>query len=82
MSSIFRAIGTKVKEKLDAKLDKTGGTLTGSLNLSSTLKLASYASTSLPPAGTEGRMIYISNLDCLAIDDGSSWRKINLGSTF
>lgn len=79
--TILQSIGSKIKQKLDAKLDKSGGTLTGSLNLSSTLKLASYASTSLPSAGTEGRVIYISNLDCLAIDDGSNWRKIDLGST-
>lgn len=79
--TILQSIGSKIKEKLDTKLDKSGGTLTGTLNLSSTLKLASYASNSLPSAGTEGRVIYISNLDCLAIDDGSSWRKIDLGST-
>lgn len=78
--TILQSIGSKIKEKLDAKLDKSGGTLTGALNLSSSLKLASYASTSLPSAGTEGRVIYISNLDCLAVDDGSSWRKIDLGS--
>lgn len=79
--TILQSIGSKIKEKLDAKLDKSGGTLTGTLNLSSTLKLASYASSSLPSAGTEGRVIYISNLDCLAIDDGANWRKIDLGST-
>lgn len=81
MSNILNQIGAKIKDKLDLKLDKNGGTVTGDLVLSSPLKLPAYASTNLPSAGDGRRVIYVSDLDCLAIDDGSSWRKVDLGST-
>ena len=80
MSSILRAIGTKVKEKLDAKLDKSGGVMTGDLSLSSPLKLSAYQSSNLPNPGIERRVIYVSDLGCIAVDDGSSWRKVDLGA--
>lgn len=81
MSSILSQLGTAVKNKLDLKLNKSGGTVTGDLTLNSPLKLAAYNSNNLPSAGTAMRIIYVSDLDCIAVDDGTNWRKIDLGTT-
>tara|TARA_B100000963_G_C22635543_1_gene677389 strand:- start:3492 stop:3743 length:252 start_codon:yes stop_codon:yes gene_type:complete len=79
MSSILHSIGIKLKAALDAKLDKTGGTVTGSLNLSEPLGLSVKSQSDLPSAGVAGRLAYVQNLSCMAVDDGENWKKIELG---
>jgi len=49
-----------------------------------TVVLKSFAVAGLPSAGTAGRVVYCTNGDggspCLAVDNGSAWLRINLGS--
>jgi hypothetical protein len=74
MSSLLTQLGQKVKAKLDNKLNTSGGLISGSLSVSS----------ALPANGTSGRVIYVTDGDgnggpCLAIDDGTDWKIIELG---
>ncbi len=49
-----------------------------------TVVLKSFAVAGLPSAGTAGKVVYCTNGDggspCLAVDNGSAWLRINLGS--
>ena len=49
-----------------------------------TVVLQSFAVASLPSAGTVGKVVYCTNGDggnpCLAVDNGSAWLRVNLGS--
>lgn len=81
MSSLLTQMGQKVKGKLDEKLDTTGGTVSGTLDVSGHLRLPTYTSSTLPSAGVARRMVYVSDEDCLAFDTGSSWKKVNFGGT-
>jgi hypothetical protein len=49
-----------------------------------TVVLKSFAVTGLPSAGTAGKVVYCTNGDggspCLAVDNGSAWLRVNLGS--
>tara|TARA_Y100000401_G_scaffold114596_1_gene116902 strand:+ start:648 stop:959 length:312 start_codon:yes stop_codon:yes gene_type:complete len=49
-----------------------------------TVVLQSFAVASLPSAGTAGKVVYCTNGDggspCLAVDNGSAWLRVNLGS--
>ena len=58
----------------------TGGTMSGVL-----ITLPSYAVSALPSAGTAGRMEFCTDGDCgskcLAVDDGTAWKRIALGAT-
>lgn len=46
--------------------------------------LENFTVTSMPGNGTTGRVVYVSNGDggspCLAVDNGTNWLRINLGS--
>jgi len=85
MSSLLTQLGQKVKAKLDNKFDKTGGLISGTVNISQSLQIGSYDGDNLPTIGTSGRIIYVTNGNsgspCLAIDDGSDWKVIALGTT-
>ena len=85
MSSLLTQLGQKVKAKLDNKLNTSGGLISGTLSVSQSLQIGSYDRDNLPTIGTSGRIIYVSNGNsgspCLAIDDGSDWKVIALGST-
>ena len=58
----------------------TGGTMSGVLTT-----LPSYAVSSLPSAGTVGRIVFCTDGDsgskCLAVDDGTAWKRVALGAT-
>jgi len=58
----------------------TGGTMSGVLTT-----LPSYAVASLPSAGTAGRIVFCTDGDsgskCLAVDDGTAWKRVALGAT-
>jgi hypothetical protein len=80
MSSLLTQLGQKIK----AKLDKSGGLISGSLSVSQSIQFGSYLASALPENGTSGRVIYVTDGDgnggpCLAIDDGTDWKIIELG---
>ena len=84
MSSLLTQLGQKVKAKLDNKFDKSGGLISGSVNISQSLQIGSYLTSSLPVAGTSGRIIYVTDGDgdggpCIAVDDGTEWKIVELG---
>ena len=84
MSSLLTQLGQKVKAKLDNKFDKSGGLISGSVNISQSLQIGSYLTSSLPEAGTSGRIIYVTDGDgdggpCIAVDDGTAWKIVELG---
>jgi hypothetical protein len=84
MSSLLTQLGQKVKAKLDNKFDKSGGLISGAVNISQSLQIGSYLTSSLPTAGTSGRLIYVSDGDgsggpCIAVDDGTDWKIVELG---
>ena len=84
MSSLLTQLGQKVKAKLSDKFDKSGGLISGSLSVSQSIQFGSYLSSALPTVGTSGRVIYVTDGDgnggpCLAIDDGTDWKIIELG---
>ena len=85
MSGLLTQLGQKVKAKLDNKFDKSGGLISGTVNISQSLQIGSYDGDNLPTIGTSGRIIYVTNGNsgspCLAIDDGSDWKVIALGNT-
>lgn len=58
----------------------TGGTMSGVL-----ITLPSYAVSALPSAGTAGRVVFCTDGDsgskCLAVDDGTAWKRVALGAT-
>ena len=58
----------------------TGGTMSGVL-----ITLPSYAVAGLPTAGTAGRIVFCTDGDsgskCLAVDDGTAWKRVSLGAT-
>lgn len=58
----------------------TGGTMSGVI-----ITLPSYAVSSLPTAGTAGRVVFCTDGDsgskCLAVDDGTNWKRVSLGAT-
>ena len=81
MSSLLTQLGQKVKAKLDNKFDKSGGLISGSVNISQSLQIGSYLTSSLPEAGTSGRIIYVTDGDgsggpCIAVDDGTAWNDL------
>ena len=84
MSSLLTQLGAKVKAKLSDKFDKSGGLISGDLSVSQSIQFGSYLSSALPTVGTSGRVIYVTDGDgnggpCLAIDDGTAWKIIELG---
>ena len=58
----------------------TGGTMSSVL-----ITLPSYNVAGLPAAGTAGRIVYCTDGDsgsnCLAVDNGTDWKRISLGAT-
>tara|TARA_R100000655_G_scaffold35713_5_gene69457 strand:- start:1898 stop:2299 length:402 start_codon:yes stop_codon:yes gene_type:complete len=58
----------------------TGGSMSGVL-----ITLPSYAVSALPSAGTAGRVVFCTDGDggskCLAVDDGTNWKRVALGAT-
>ena len=58
----------------------TGGAMSGVL-----ITLPSYAVSALPSAGTAGRVVFCTDGDggskCLAVDDGTNWKRVALGAT-
>ena len=84
MSSLLTQLGQKVKAKLDNKFDKSGGLISGAVNISQSLQIGSYLASSLPESGTSGRIIYVTDGDgsggpCIAVDDGTAWKIVELG---
>ena len=84
MSSLLTQLGQKVKAKLDNKFDKSGGLISGAVNISQSLQIGSYQADALPTVGTSGRVIYVTNGDgnggpCIAVDDGTDWKILELG---
>jgi len=57
----------------------TGGTMSGVM-----VTLPSYSVATIPAAGTAGRIVYCTDGDssnpCLAVDDGTYWDRVVLGS--
>lgn len=51
---------------------------------STSVRLENYTVSTAPTNGTAGRVIYVSDGDggnpCLAVDNGTNWLRINLGS--
>ena len=49
------------------------------------ITLQSYNVARLPSAGTAGRLVFVTDGDsgnkCLAVDDGTAWKRIALGAT-
>tara|TARA_R110002012_G_scaffold37325_3_gene104699 strand:+ start:11543 stop:11851 length:309 start_codon:yes stop_codon:yes gene_type:complete len=64
----------------ESNVNITGGSLSGVL-----ITLPSYAVSALPSAGTAGRVVFCTDGDggnkCLAVDDGSNWKRVALGAT-
>ena len=58
----------------------TGGNMSDVL-----ITLQSYNVAGLPTAGTAGRLVFVTDGDsgskCLAVDDGTAWKRIALGAT-
>lgn len=86
MSSLLTQLGQKVKAKLTDKFDKSGGLISGDLSVSQSIQFGSYLSSALPTVGTSGRVIFVTDGDgsggpCLAIDDGTDWKIIELGGS-
>ena len=58
----------------------TGGNMSDVL-----ITLQSYNVVGLPSAGTAGRLVFVTDGDsgnkCLAVDDGTAWKRIALGAT-
>ena len=58
----------------------TGGNMSDVL-----ITLQSYNVAGLPSAGTAGRLVFVTDGDsgnkCLAVDDGTAWKRIALGAT-
>ena len=58
----------------------TGGAMSGVL-----ITLPSYAVSALPSAGTAVRVVFCTDGDggskCLAVDDGTNWKRVALGAT-
>jgi len=80
MSSILAQLGTKVKTQLDTKLDASGGSVSGTLEVDGHIKLPVYTTSNIPTAGVARRMVYVSDEDCLAFDTGTSWKKVEFGA--
>lgn len=80
MSSILTQLGEKVKTQLDTKLDATGGSVSGTLEVDGHIKVPTYTTSTIPTAGVPRRLVYVSDEDCLAFDTGSSWKKVNFDS--
>lgn len=57
-----------------------GGNISGTI-----ITLPSYSVSSLPSAGTAGRVVFCTDGDsgskCLAVDDGTAWKRVSLGAT-
>ena len=72
-------LGTIATQVSDA-ISVTGGTMSGVL-----ITLPSYAVSALPSAGTAGRVVFCTDGDsgskCLAVDDGTAWKRVALGAT-
>ena len=84
MSSLLTQLGAKVKANLTDKFDKSGGLISGNLSVSQSIQFGSYLASALPTVGTSGRVIFVTDGDgsggpCLAIDDGTAWKIIELG---
>lgn len=80
MSSILTQLGEKIKTQLDAKLNTSGGSVSGTLEVDGHIKLPVYTTSTIPTAGVARRMVYVSDEDCIAFDTGSSWKKVNFDS--
>ena len=52
---------------------------------STSITLENFTVSALPSNGTTGRVVYVSDGDggnpCLAVDNGTNWVRVNLGST-
>ena len=52
---------------------------------STSITLENFTVSELPANGTTGRLVYVSDGDggnpCLAVDNGTNWVRVNLGST-
>ena len=72
-------LGTIATQGSDG-ISVTGGTMSGVL-----ITLPSYAVSALPSAGTVGRVVFCTDGDsgskCLAVDDGTAWKRVALGAT-
>jgi hypothetical protein len=76
------ATGTEVSS---ASLNQLGEPTVTIPSISATeVVMENYTVATLPSNGTTGRIVYVSNGDggspCLAVDDGTDWVRINLGS--
>ena len=72
-------IGT-IATQASNSISVTGGAMSGVL-----ITLPSYAVSALPSAGTAGRVVVCTDGDggskCLAVDDGTNWKRVALGAT-
>ena len=72
-------IGT-IATQASNSISVTGGAMSGVL-----ITLPSYAVSALPSAGTAGRVVFCTDGDggskCLAVDDGTNWKRVALGAT-
>jgi len=72
-------LGT-ISTQASNSISVTGGNMSGVL-----ITLQSYAVSALPSAGTAGRIVFCTDGDsgnkCLAVDDGTAWKRVALGAT-
>ena len=72
-------LGT-ISTQASNSISVTGGAMSGVL-----ITLPSYAVSALPSAGTAGRVVFCTDGDggskCLAVDDGTNWKRVALGAT-
>ena len=65
-------------------INESDAYITGGSVLDVTLRLKTYSVAALPSPDTQGYLVFCTNGDggdpCLAVDDGSNWRRIALGA--
>ena len=86
-ATVTRAVTFKTGVELTpGNLNQLGEPTVTVPSISSTsITLENFTVSELPANGTTGRLVFVSNGDggnaCLAIDNGTNWVRVNLGST-
>lgn len=86
-ATVTRAVTFKTGVELTpGNLNQLGEPTVTVPSISSTsITLENFTVSELPANGTTGRLVFVSNGDggnaCLAVDDGTNWVRVNLGST-
>ncbi len=79
-----QTVGTMAEQNADNVLI-TGGIINQTYLGQPTLNLLRYSVSSAPSNSPEGQLIYVSDGDggnpCLAVGNGSAWKRVALGAT-